>query len=106
MSYYNDMATLVFNSQESAIKQLFHQNGRLVKQLNQSQWSPFGHCFSIIIIIMFRSFLSTHSLDYIYHILFHCLLDIWSWYSQWIIHSVDHDWSIIWKICGYSFCVS
>ena len=26
--YYNDMATLVFNSQETAIKQLFHQSGR------------------------------------------------------------------------------
>ena len=25
--YYNDMATLLFNSQEIAIKQLFHQNG-------------------------------------------------------------------------------
>lgn len=25
--YYNDMATLVFNSQETAIKQLFHQSG-------------------------------------------------------------------------------
>lgn len=27
-SYYNDMATLVFNSQETAIKQLFHQSGK------------------------------------------------------------------------------
>ena len=27
MWYYNDMATLVFNSQEVAIKQLFHQYG-------------------------------------------------------------------------------
>ena len=27
--YYNDMATLMFNSQETAIKQLFHQNGRV-----------------------------------------------------------------------------
>ena len=26
--YYNDMATLVFNSQETAIKQLFHQSGK------------------------------------------------------------------------------
>ncbi len=25
--YFNDMATLVFNSEEDAIKQLFHQNG-------------------------------------------------------------------------------
>lgn len=25
--YYNDMATLFFNSQEEAIKQLFHQEG-------------------------------------------------------------------------------
>ena len=28
--YYNDMATLVFNNQEDTIKQLFHQNGRMV----------------------------------------------------------------------------
>jgi hypothetical protein len=27
-SYYNDMATLMFNSQETAIKQLFHQDGK------------------------------------------------------------------------------
>ena len=27
-SYYNDMATLMFNSQESAIKQLFHRDGK------------------------------------------------------------------------------
>ena len=26
--YYNDMATLMFNSQESAIRQLFHQDGK------------------------------------------------------------------------------
>ena len=26
---YNDMATLLFNSQEDAIKQLFHQDGKL-----------------------------------------------------------------------------
>ena len=25
--YFNDMATLVFNSEEDSIKQLFHQNG-------------------------------------------------------------------------------
>ena len=29
--YYNDMATLVFNSQEDTIKQLFHQNGGLTQ---------------------------------------------------------------------------
>ena len=28
--YYNDMATLLFNSQETAIKQLFHQNGNTI----------------------------------------------------------------------------
>ena len=27
--YYNDMATLFFNSQEEAIKQLFHQPGKI-----------------------------------------------------------------------------
>ena len=26
-TYYNDMATLMFNTQEVAVKQLFHQNG-------------------------------------------------------------------------------
>ena len=25
--YYNDLATILFNPQETAIKQLFHQNG-------------------------------------------------------------------------------
>ncbi len=29
--YFNDMATLVFNSEEEAIKQLFHQDGNLTK---------------------------------------------------------------------------
>ena len=27
---YNDMATLLFNSQEDAIKQLFHQDGKQI----------------------------------------------------------------------------
>ncbi len=27
LEYFNDMATLVFNSEEAAIKQLFHQDG-------------------------------------------------------------------------------
>ena len=26
--YFNDMATLVFNSEEEAVKQLFHQDGK------------------------------------------------------------------------------
>lgn len=28
-NHYNDMATLFFNSQEEAIKQLFHQEGNI-----------------------------------------------------------------------------
>ena len=32
--YYNDMATLVFNSQETAIKQLFHQSGEPSDHVN------------------------------------------------------------------------
>ena len=28
--YFNDIATLVFNSEEDAIKQLFHQNGKSI----------------------------------------------------------------------------
>ena len=31
---YNDMATLLFNSQEDAIKQLFHQDGKLLSMRN------------------------------------------------------------------------
>ena len=27
MLYYNDLATILFHPQETAIKQLFHQNG-------------------------------------------------------------------------------
>lgn len=33
-TYYNDMATLVFNSQETAIKQLFHQSGRQLDHMS------------------------------------------------------------------------
>ena len=32
--YYNDMATLVFNSEEDSIKQLFHQNGMCLLYLS------------------------------------------------------------------------
>ena len=31
--YYNDMATLFFNSQEEAIKQLFHQPGKIATDI-------------------------------------------------------------------------
>ena len=34
--YYNDMATLLFNTQEIAIKQLFHQNGMYIIVLPNS----------------------------------------------------------------------
>ena len=30
LEYFNDMATLVFNSEEAAIKQLFHQDGTVI----------------------------------------------------------------------------
>lgn len=32
-NHYNDMATLFFNSQEEAIKQLFHQEGNIISTI-------------------------------------------------------------------------
>ena len=44
--YYNDMGTLMFNSQETVIKQLFHLNGRLTQLCSRRNLKvqPFEIC--------------------------------------------------------------
>ena len=95
-AYYNDMATLLFNSQEIAIKQLFHQNGTYIWRNNNN---------SIVAIYLIRCIFFAHPLDYIPDILLCRLLDIRSRHPQWSLYPMHYDWRLLWKIYRYHFWV-
>ena len=45
--YFNDMGTLIFNSQEKIIRQLFHLNGELIPTFKKKaqQMASINYCF-------------------------------------------------------------
>ena len=54
---------------------------------------------------MCRCLFFAHSLDYVSAVFLCCLLDVRSWHSQWSLHPVHHDWSMLWKVYRYHFWV-
>ena len=88
-TYLNDMATLMFNSPEVAIKQLFHQDGEIVIKI--AQQTATVTCFT------YRCVHPVHDVDSLPHLFLHCLLDTRCWNFCWHLSTLSTDWSNLWK---------
>ena len=67
-TYFNDMATLMFNTQEVAVKQLFHQNGtNSVAHFSLSNYFSrlHGHVW-LIFLHVYQAYLDTLHVMYLY----------------------------------------
>ena len=49
----------------------------------------------------FRGLHTSYPVDSIHHLLHICLLDIWSWYTQWTVHTMSCDRSYVRTLCSY-----
>ena len=97
-TFFNDMATLMFNSPEVAIRQLFHQNGKTHHCCMKGPLTQLTMC-------LYRCLYFAHSLDTLCCLLLCGMLDSWGCYICWRLYSLPPDWSNLWKICGHSFRV-
>ena len=107
VAYYNDMATLMFNTQEVAVKQLFHQNGKFIgkQPMNKPCYTTSKYYFFCCLIIC-RCLYASYPLYYVSHLFLYCLLDVWSRDSQRSFYSQPFDWCSLRKIRSHDLWVS
>ena len=48
-----------------------------------------------------RGLHSTHSMGGFLHLLHICLLDVWSWYTEWTLHTMPRHRGYVWTLCSY-----